>query len=77
LPSTRTLASNLGISRTTVVLAFDQLLREGYVEGKKGSGTYVASELPEALLQKPVSTSMRSTVHARTDYYRFWFTTSH
>lgn len=56
LPSTRALADRLGISRTTVVLAFDQLLHEGYVEGKKGSGTYVASVLPEELLHKPIST---------------------
>ena len=55
LPSTRALAKNLDISRTTVVIAFDQLLREGYVEGKKGSGTYVASVLPEELLHKPAS----------------------
>ncbi|HEY4385469.1 MAG TPA: PLP-dependent aminotransferase family protein [Ktedonobacteraceae bacterium] len=54
LPSTRALANHLGISRTTVVLAFDQLLLEGYVEGKKGSGTYVASVLPEDLLHRPI-----------------------
>jgi GntR family transcriptional regulator/MocR family aminotransferase len=53
LPSTRALANHLGISRTTIVIAFDQLLSEGYVEGKKGSGTYVASVLPEDLLHKP------------------------
>ncbi|CAN5631079.1 MAG: winged helix-turn-helix transcriptional regulator [Rubrobacter sp.] len=39
---TRTLAAELGVSRTTVVKAFDQLLAEGYLEGKTGSGTYVA-----------------------------------
>ncbi len=56
LPSTRALAKHLGISRTTVVIAFDQLFGEGYVEGKKGSGTYVASVLPEELLHKAAST---------------------
>jgi GntR family transcriptional regulator / MocR family aminotransferase len=56
LPSTRALAHHLGISRTTVVIAFDQLFGEGYVEGKKGSGTYVASILPEELLHKSSST---------------------
>jgi GntR family transcriptional regulator / MocR family aminotransferase len=55
LPSTRALANHLGISRTTVVIAFDQLLSEGYIEGKKGSGTYVASVLPEELLHKSIS----------------------
>lgn len=42
LPSTRELASSLGISRNVVIEAYDQLFVEGYVEGKKGSGTYVA-----------------------------------
>ena len=55
LPSTRALSQHLGISRTTVVMAFDQLLSEGYIEGKKGSGTYVASVLPEELLYKSAS----------------------
>src|ERR1019366_5890784 len=51
LPSTRAFAAELGISRNTVMGAFDQLLAEGYLEGKVGSGTYVAQELPEELLQ--------------------------
>ena len=51
LPSTRELATELNVSRTTVVTAFAQLLAEGYLEGKVGSGTYVASELPDDLLR--------------------------
>ncbi|NJL04008.1 MAG: PLP-dependent aminotransferase family protein [Chloroflexaceae bacterium] len=51
LPGTRTLATELGISRNTVVNAFEQLLAEGYVTGKIGSGTYVACKLPDTLLQ--------------------------
>jgi GntR family transcriptional regulator / MocR family aminotransferase len=50
LPSTRSLASELGVSRNTVLLAYDQLLAEGYIEGKVGSGTTVAQVLPESLL---------------------------
>ena len=50
LPSTRTLASDLGVSRNTVLQAFDQLIAEGYVEGKHGAGTYVARVLPDELL---------------------------
>jgi GntR family transcriptional regulator / MocR family aminotransferase len=50
LPSTRTLATELGVSRSTVVTAFEHLLAEGYLEGKIGSGTYVAGSLPEELL---------------------------
>jgi GntR family transcriptional regulator / MocR family aminotransferase len=41
LPSTRDLAEQLGISRTVVVLAYEQLLAEGFVRGRIGSGTYV------------------------------------
>jgi GntR family transcriptional regulator / MocR family aminotransferase len=44
LPSTRDLAEQLGISRTVVLLAYDQLLAEGFAVGRAGSGTYVSSE---------------------------------
>jgi GntR family transcriptional regulator / MocR family aminotransferase len=49
LPSTRTLAAELGISRLPVVNAFEQLLHEGYVEGRAGSGTYVKDTIPDHL----------------------------
>jgi GntR family transcriptional regulator/MocR family aminotransferase len=45
LPSTRELAEQLGISRTVVLLAYDQLLAEGFVVGRGGSGTYVSEGL--------------------------------
>ncbi|QBD74895.1 PLP-dependent aminotransferase family protein [Ktedonosporobacter rubrisoli] len=51
LPPTRRLAEELGVSRKTVVNAFEQLIAEGYLEGKIGSGTYVADVLPEDVLQ--------------------------
>ena len=41
LPSTRSLADFLTISRTTVEMAYDQLLSEGYVEAKPHRGYYV------------------------------------
>jgi GntR family transcriptional regulator/MocR family aminotransferase len=44
-PSTRDLAEQLGISRTVVLLAYDQLLAEGFVVGRSGSGTYVSEGL--------------------------------
>ena len=47
LPSTRTLAVELGISRLPVVNAFEQLLHEGYVDGKSGAGTYVKDTIPD------------------------------
>ena len=50
LPSTRALATDLGVSRNTVVTAFDQLLAEGYVSSRVGRGTVVSHTLPEHLL---------------------------
>jgi GntR family transcriptional regulator/MocR family aminotransferase len=46
LPSTRLLAGDLGVSRNTVMLAFDQLRAEGYLEGTPRSGTRVARAFP-------------------------------
>lgn len=51
LPSTRDLATNLSVSRNTVKAAFDQLLAEGYVSGKVGAGTYVASVPVDSIMQ--------------------------
>ena len=45
LPSTRHLAEQLGISRTVVLLAYEHLLAEGFVEGRHGSGTFVSQGL--------------------------------
>ncbi|GII92932.1 MocR-like pyridoxine biosynthesis transcription factor PdxR [Sinosporangium siamense] len=42
LPSSRGLAKQLGVSRTVVTEAFQQLYAEGWLEGRHGSGTYVA-----------------------------------
>ncbi len=42
LPASRDLASALGISRNSVVRAYDQLYAEGFIEGRVGDGTYVA-----------------------------------
>lgn len=41
LPSTRALAVELGISRTVTAAAYDQLLAEGWIAGRRGSGTTV------------------------------------
>ena len=47
LPSTRVLASELGVSRNTTALAYELLLLEGYIEGKVGDGTRVAYQQPQ------------------------------
>src|SRR5262245_664764 len=51
LPPTRKLAVELGVSRNTVLGAYQQLFAEGYLEGKVGSATIVARMLPEEMLQ--------------------------
>ena len=46
LPSTRDLAATLGVSRTVVTTAYASLFAEGWLEGRHGSGTYVADVAP-------------------------------
>lgn len=64
LPATRVLASELGVSRNTILSAFDLLMSEGYLAGKIGSGTYVVDALPEdyLLASGAVERSMPSSV---------------
>jgi GntR family transcriptional regulator/MocR family aminotransferase len=45
-PSTRYLANELRVARTTVLDAFEQLIFEGYLHGRVGSGTRVSSHIP-------------------------------
>jgi GntR family transcriptional regulator / MocR family aminotransferase len=51
LPSTRHLAADLGVARSTVVQAYEQLRAEGYVEGVLGAGTRVSTSLPDQHLR--------------------------
>jgi GntR family transcriptional regulator/MocR family aminotransferase len=47
LPSTRSLAEALGISRSTITSTFAQLHSEGYLQATTGSGTFVSNDLPD------------------------------
>ena len=47
LPSSRALAQELGVSRNTVIIAYEQLMAEGYVETRSGSGTFVSETVPD------------------------------
>ena len=51
LPSSRSMAQSLGISRTTVTQSYERLQSEGYLETVVGSGTYVCAQLPDDLMQ--------------------------
>ena len=46
LPSSRVLSATLGVSRTVVANAYARLFAEGWLEGRHGSGTYVADVTP-------------------------------
>src|SRR5688572_25616327 len=48
LPPTRELARSLGVSRTTVTVAYDRLWGEGLVTSRVGAGTFVSDDLPGA-----------------------------
>ncbi len=48
LPSSRALAQDLGIARNTVADAYGQLVAEGWLEARQGSGTRVAERAPAA-----------------------------
>ncbi|KAA2253546.1 PLP-dependent aminotransferase family protein [Solihabitans fulvus] len=53
LPSTRALATRLGVSRTVTAAAYEQLHAEGWIAGRHGSGTYVTTTPPGAVRAKP------------------------
>lgn len=56
LPATRWLASELGVSRNTVLAAYEQLRAEGFVDGLVGSGTYVAPPMHDGPAPPPPRT---------------------
>jgi GntR family transcriptional regulator/MocR family aminotransferase len=51
LPPTREMAAELEVARNTVNSAYDQLIAEGFLEGRQGAGTFVSRRLPEEVLQ--------------------------
>ncbi len=67
VPSSRSLASELKISRITVLNAYEQLYAEGYLETFVGAGTCVARSIPEETLRsssaKPRHTPLRPAGH--------------
>ena len=63
VPSTRALALDLDVSRLPVLTAYDQLLHEGYLEGRVGSGTYVSAAVPDDLLAPPAAANGKAPLH--------------
>ncbi|MEU8202999.1 PLP-dependent aminotransferase family protein [Streptosporangium sp. NPDC049046] len=74
LPSTRALARQLAVSRTVVTEAYQQLYAEGWVEGRHGSGTYVAEmtfpAVEERGLRAPVPVPVEGGDHGGWNGYR-------
>jgi len=70
LPSSRKLAIQLGVSRNTVVLVYQALIDEGYIESRERSGIYVSESINQGKVefeqQKP-SYDVSST----NNYHRF------
>src|SRR5262249_4894449 len=60
VPSSRALAADLGLSRTTTVLAYDQLLAAGSLTSRTGSGTFVPRDLPDDRPRVPAMTRGRA-----------------
>ena len=50
VPASRALSEQLGVSRNTVVLAYEQLLSEGYIESRPNVGMFVSTVLPESAM---------------------------
>jgi GntR family transcriptional regulator / MocR family aminotransferase len=53
LPSTRALATALGVSRTVTAAAYDELMAEGWLQGRTGAGTFVAAHAPAGTGARP------------------------
>ena len=67
VPATRDLALELGVSRNVAIMAYRQLLDEGYLTARKGAGTFVARELPRHLTtvaaRRPTPARTSAPVH--------------
>jgi GntR family transcriptional regulator / MocR family aminotransferase len=64
--STRQLAKSLKISRSTVLLSYEQLLDEGYLKTIPASGTFVSRDIPDVLLQPVKPQSPQPTISLET-----------
>lgn len=60
LPSSRALARRLGVSRTVVAAAYEQLHAEGWIAGRHGSGTYLTTA-PAAAPETPAPAQLAET----------------
>jgi len=64
LPTTRDFAKHYAVSRSMVVLSYEQLIAEGYITSHTGKGTFVSAKLPDSLDSAPTSQT-RTAVSAK------------
>jgi GntR family transcriptional regulator/MocR family aminotransferase len=77
LPSTRALAADLDVSRSVTEHAYDQLTAEGWLEGRHGSGTFVAAGAAPRTRQRPAPTRTAGSGLARLDTGTPWIDPRH
>jgi GntR family transcriptional regulator / MocR family aminotransferase len=77
LPSTRALARDLGVSRAVTEQAYDQLAAEGWIEGRHGSGTFVAAGAVPRPRHHPVRTRSTEPALLRLDTGTPWIDPRH
>lgn len=71
LPSSRSLAKSLTISRSTVTQSYEQLESEGYLETRRGSGTYICHQIPDEWLKSKPIEPVTSTTRAKSCLSQF------
>jgi GntR family transcriptional regulator / MocR family aminotransferase len=61
LPSSRRLADELSLARSTVAAAYERLISEGYLTARQGAGTWVCAGMRSAPLPWPPRTLVRGS----------------
>ena len=77
LPSTRALAIDLGVSRSVTEQAYDQLTAEGWLESRRGSGTYVAAGAAPRRPRRPIGPRAKQPGLLRLDTGTPWIDARH
>ncbi|MAS54354.1 PLP-dependent aminotransferase family protein [Nocardioides sp.] len=77
LPSSRALAADLGVSRSVTEQAYEQLVAEGWLEARRGSGTYVGSEAAPVARPRPQASPTSTASRIRLDTGTPWIDPRH
>jgi GntR family transcriptional regulator / MocR family aminotransferase len=61
MPGTRALSTKLGVNRKTVIMAYDELIAEGWLVTEKRRGTFVNTQLPNRLGNSKVTNQHKAS----------------